>query len=165
MYSSERRLAGIWRRLATSLTNGQQPSESWANMACRMFGEPWLEPVLRAGAALNGRSNEVVVQDEALHEAASAVWSAALDGQERHRRASALRDPSAAAALAAAAEQVHRDVVRLVDEIEACSARLGWESSSSDVSHSDVRDLADRLHSVRLARAEIDACEPPFLLQ
>lgn len=164
MHSSEGRWTGSWHRLATSLTNRQQPAESWADMACRVFGEPWLEPVLRAGAALNGRGHEAPTQDAGLREAAAAVWTAALDGQERHRRAAALQNPSAAASLAAAAEQVHRDVVCLVEEIEACSARLLCESLPRDVAHNDVRELADNLRSVRLAWSELDASDPPFSL-
>lgn len=146
---SERR-----ERVAGALLNRRDPG-TWAHRACVTFGSPWLDLVLRAGAAkeaAEARCSEAEVR--AIDAAAADVWSVALEAQARHRQV--LADEPVSRELAS----VHARLAETVTEMEAVVADAQVRSASTSSPLSTGRhDRGDELRALREAAAEVERAD------
>lgn len=151
MLSSEDR-----RRAVRRWTNVELVTTDWHTRACRTFGSPWLELVVRAGRA-NAIAGAAAGEThrELIAQANERVWALSELAQDRHRRSAALRDIRHAEMLRTA----HARITSLVEELEQSALEFHRARVSDDLerSMSDLDDLALRLKASVEAMSEIES--------
>lgn len=119
------------------------------------FGSPWLELVVRAGAARDAAATTCTRSElDLIDEAAQRVWSLADRAQAEHRQT----DGSAAVALRLA--NAHHELSTIVSEIEAMVAAAA-SPLTAPVLRDRTDDVLDRLVALRLATAELERMDRP----
>jgi hypothetical protein len=142
------------RRTLSRLFRNQPGPEHWSHEACWRFGSPWLELVLRAGAARDAASTGTRSGLDLIDEAAQRVWSLADRAQAEHRRTDGT--PAVARRLA----EAHQELTGIVTELEAMVAAAARPLTTA-VLRDRTDDVLDRLVARRLATAELERADRP----